>query len=164
MNQATSLSFLTASSRGGWAPETDDRWFADTERGLFYVADASGPTYGGYYAPFAADPGLAQFIDYFDNHPIEPELRLLRAVESAHLEMSRRHEEYNAVLGSKGGLEATRTAADRVRPAQWDHLAGRSMCHFATSITALFIEGNRFIVAQVGSCRAYLRRMNYVSY
>jgi hypothetical protein len=61
-----------------WSPVNDHRWIADAHRGLFYVVDDFGPTYGGYYAPFGIDPGLAELDAAFDTGCGGASQRLLR--------------------------------------------------------------------------------------
>lgn len=145
-----------------WSPVNDHRWIADVRRGLFYVVDAFGPTYGGYYAPFGIDPGLAALDAAFDDGCGVASQRLLHAVQAAHREMRRlasAHEnafEARLRAGEQDRLRAAMAAADEVRPAQWAHLAGRSFGHFGGSITACcWRDINSVAIAQVGACRAY---------
>jgi hypothetical protein len=78
-----------------WSPINDHRWSADLDRGLFYVADAFGPTYGGYYAPFGVDPGLATLTAAFDGGDGPGSRRLVGALEAAHREMRRLRREHD---------------------------------------------------------------------
>lgn len=61
------LTFRVAACRHGartWldAPEGDDRVLVDLEHQLVAVADASGPTYGGYHRPTGVDAGLVALV------------------------------------------------------------------------------------------------------
>ena len=49
--------------RHAFTDQSDDRIVVDHARGLFAVADGSGPTYGGYYAPLGMELGLASIQD-----------------------------------------------------------------------------------------------------
>jgi serine/threonine protein phosphatase PrpC len=121
------LSTAGASARGGWAPGNDDRWLADLERGLLLVADASGPTYGGYHAPLGIEPGLAALLRGFDRATGDGERRLLEAFGAAHEEMRR--------IG-------------QVPP--------RPFTHCYASVTACCLWGeDQLSIVQVGGCRAY---------
>src|SRR4051812_20517417 len=118
------LSFLSATERGGWADGNDDRFCADPARGLFYVCDASGPTYGGYYAPFGVDPGLATFESVFRCEEGDAPLRLHKAVMAAHEHMralSNVHDQaFETIRRTEpDGLRAALKAADAVRPSAW---------------------------------------------
>ncbi|MDC3955411.1 PP2C family protein-serine/threonine phosphatase [Polyangium jinanense] len=138
--------------------ENDDRWRIDERRGLFLVADASGPTYGGYYAPFGVDPGLAALAEALDGDGGEDRLRAaLWAANSTMRAMEDRQEEVRKAVLQRNGedrLHASLEAADAVRDRQrWPH---RVFSHHATSCTALHAWGeNRMSVAQVGVCRVY---------
>jgi serine/threonine protein phosphatase PrpC len=157
------LTACAATARGGWAGDNDDRWFADPDRGLFYVADGSGPTYGGYYAPFGLDAGLAAFLQAFDGAEGTGAARLRHALEAAHRQMRRSAVAYDAAHDKFRETEAapfraSLLAADLVRPPSWEHLRGRSFAHFTGSLTACHIGPDSLAVIQVGSCRAYLIR------
>ncbi|MDC0740470.1 PP2C family protein-serine/threonine phosphatase [Polyangium mundeleinium] len=144
--------------------ENDDRWRIDERRGLFLVADASGPTYGGYYAPFGVDPGLAALAEALDGETGEDgEARLRAALWAAHSKMrsmeDRQAELSKAMQQTRGGarLDASLDASDALRDRRrWPH---RVFSHHAASCTALYTwRGDRVSVAQVGVCRAYLLR------
>jgi serine/threonine protein phosphatase PrpC len=158
-----SLAACAATARGGWADDNDDRWFADPERGLFYVADGSGPTYGGYHAPFALDSGLAAFLQVFDAADGAAAARLRQALEAAHRQMRRSAAAYDAAVAEISKTEgpplhASLRAADFVRPPRWEHVRGQSFAHFTGSLTACHVGPEGVAVVQVGSNRAYLWR------
>jgi len=131
---APSWSLRVAQVRGFWAPSSDDRWGLAVDDRLVYVADASGPTYGGHYAPVAVDAGLAAFVTAFGNGQ-------------------------GGALGSlRRSLAATN---DTMRCIARDENVDRpmSLAHATTSLTALYLAtGDRLAVLQVGSSRAYLVR------
>lgn len=142
--------------------ENDDRWRIDERRGLFLVADASGPTYGGYYAPFGVDPGLTALAEALDESNGEDgAARLRAALWAANSTMRAMHDRqekvYKALLQRRGDddrLHASLDAADALRDRRrWPH---RVFSHHATSCTALYAwRGDRMSIAQVGVCRAY---------
>lgn len=161
----SSLSFFRATAPGGWADGNDDRLCADPARGLFYVGDASGPTYGGYYAPFGVDPALATFESVFRCEEGDAPARLRTALLAAHEHMRALSRAYNVAFEEihrkePDGLRASLQAADRVRPASWERLRGRSFAHFTASLTACCIERDRLAVIQAGSGRAYRLRQD----
>lgn len=148
-----------------WSPASDHRWREHAENGLSYVADAFGPTYGGYYAPYGVDPGLAALVASYDDVVGDGCARLQRAFESAHVMMKRLSDEYYQACevrlrsGEKDRLRAAGLASDDVRPAAWAHLAGKSLAHFGASVTACGLSGGESLaIAQVGDCRAYRHR------
>ncbi|TKD11922.1 SpoIIE family protein phosphatase [Polyangium fumosum] len=142
--------------------ENDDRWRIDERRGLFLVADASGPTYGGYHAPFGVDPGLAAIAEALDGGDSDEdgEARLRAALWAAHSMMraihDRQEELAKAVQQTRGGdrLDASLDASDALRDrCRWPH---RVFSHHAAWCTALSRwRGDRVSVAQVGGCRAH---------
>lgn len=157
------LSYLLSTQPGGWADGNDDRGHADPARGLFYVGDASGPTYGGYYAPFGVDPALATFQSVFRCEEGDAAQRMRKALLAAHEHMRALYMTYEAEVArihrsELDGLRASLQAADVVRPAAWERLRGKSFAHFASSLTACSIESNKLSVIQVGSNRAYRLR------
>jgi serine/threonine protein phosphatase PrpC len=152
-------------SPDSWAPVSDHRWRADTDVGLFYVADASGPTYGGYHAPFGIDPGLETLAAAFERGRDHSDRDLGPAVQAAHQEMRRLSLEYDEAfqarlrMGELDRLKAALAAADEVRPRLWRQFAGRSLAHYGASLTACSVtNGDSIAIAQVGSCRAYRAR------
>lgn len=97
----------------------DDRFALDLAHGLAFVADASGPTYGAYYAPFAIDPGLAALTSTFLASGGSTHERLVAAVQEAHAVMTAMNRSYESQLAGRTGLVAARRAADAVRPQAW---------------------------------------------
>ena len=84
------VSAIGATTASGlWRDEriNDDRFHVDPARGLAFVVDASGPTYGGYYAPFAIDPGLAALVQTFGTAGASTRERLVESVHAAHAAM-----------------------------------------------------------------------------
>lgn len=157
------LSFLLATKGGGWADGNDDRWGADPARGLFYVGDASGPTYGGYYAPFGIDPALATFESVFRCEDGDAAQRLKKALLAAHEHLRALSMTYESELArirrsELDGLRASQQAADVVRPAAWERLRGKTFAHFSASLSACCIDANQLCVIQVGSGRVYRLR------
>lgn len=164
------VSIIAHTVKGSWAPEGDDRWFVDRALGLLYVANGTGPAYGGYHAPFGLDPGLDALREAFSGSAgaVNPsrEERLREAVVAAHAVMRRLEAAYQEVLAAElarspgDPLGAAGRAAELVRPPR---LRGvYSFCHFAGSVTACSLEdgvpgeGCVLAVAQVGDGRAYL--------
>ncbi len=131
----------------------DDRFFVDRTLGLAFVVDASGPTYGGYHAPFAIDPGIATFVASFGDRAGSTRERLVRAVKAAQASMSAMNDGYEAQRSGRVGLAASRAAADAVRPASW--ASYDSFAHFTGSLTACAVGPEAVVIAQIGGCRAY---------
>lgn len=147
---------LTASAASGkWRDEriNDDRFYADPACGLAFVVDASGPTYGGYHAPFAIDPGITALVEAFGASDELTRERLVTSVHTAHATMRAMNERYEAVRAGRVGLEAARRAADAVRPSTWEGYD--SYAHFVGSLTVCAVGRDTVIVAQIGQCRAY---------
>lgn len=109
-------------SSGFWADEriNDDRLYADATTGIAYVADASGPMYGGYHAPFAIDPGLVALVGAFRATSGSTRGRIQAAVNAAQTVMVAMHDEYEARRAGRVGLEAARAAADAVTNGVWE--------------------------------------------
>ncbi len=164
------VSIIAHTVKGNWAPEGDDRWFVDRALGLLYVANGTGPAYGGYHAPFGLDPGLDALREAFSAAAgaavPSAEDRLRGAVVAAQAVMRRLEAAYQEVLATElarspgDPLGAAGRAAELVRPSRW--LGTDSFCHFAGSVTACSLEcgvpggGGVLAVAQVGDGRAYL--------
>jgi len=164
------ISIIAHSIKGNWAPEGDDRWFVDRALGFLYVANGSGPAYGGYHAPFGLDPGLDALRQAFSHPSVTDgpalEDRLRGAVGAAHVVMRRLETAYQEVLATElarspgDPLGAAGRAADLVRPPRFRGVD--SFCHFAGSVTACSLEDGVhgkdgvLAVAQVGDGRAYL--------
>ena len=129
---------LTAIAASSLAPRSgrperalEHRRVVDAARGLFCLADASGPAaYPGYHPALGIDLGLEAFVAAFAATTATGPSRLLEAFRAAHEEMSRRR------------------AA---------HPPG-ALGHFAASITACAFAAGTITVGQVGDCRAYRRR------
>ncbi|MFZ5895871.1 MAG: hypothetical protein ACOY0T_32750 [Myxococcota bacterium] len=151
-------SIAASASSGLWMDEriNDDRFLVDAAAGLALVVDASGPTYGGYHAPFAIDPGVASFIETFTAGHGPTRERLVSAVRAAHAVMRAMYEDYEAQRAGRVGLEAARKATDAVRPQAWKDY--EALAHFMGSLTACAVGPDAVVVAQVGECRAYSLR------
>ena len=66
VNMSAVVSDIVAyTAHGSWGPRSDDRYFIDETLQLFVVANGTGPTYGGYYAPFGLAPGLEALIQTY---------------------------------------------------------------------------------------------------
>lgn len=157
LSQAMKLrahNIVSHSAAGAWGPESDDRLFVDTERQLFVVANGTGPSYGGYHAPFGLDLGLESFRASYAGSQHPALRRMEAAFATAQRTMYTSSLSYRAALAGQTGLDACQRAADAVRPERWRHV--ESFCHYAGSITALCLEGDTLCVAQLGSCRAYV--------
>lgn len=149
-------SAITARNERCSGVESDHRIHLDVEHGLFVLADAKGPTYGGYHAPFAIDPGVEALVASY-----RAQQHLGRAFAAAHTAMrgvattldaacERRRAESGA-----DPLRAAFAAADDVRPPRFTHLAGRSFAHAGASMIALAASSGKVALAWVGNCRAY---------
>jgi serine/threonine protein phosphatase PrpC len=139
---------------GAWAPEPDDRAFADPAGGLAYVADASGPTYGGYHAPFGIDPGLEALVAaHCAGAGVEGALRAAdRTMWDLHLAHDKAFKA--ALTYNSDRLAAGIHAANAVRPARWQHI--KSFAHFGGSLTLCALsDPNTVTIGQIGACRAY---------
>jgi hypothetical protein len=160
-----------AATRQGRTPFTqtsDDRIHIDVARQLFLVADALGPSYGGYHAPLGVDVGLEAIIERLAAAPPgvldedEAELRAAFAgAGSKMFELERAHHvAFEAALqrgDRKDRTGASRQAAIEIASTR----LGRTLdshAHFYASITAFRFSGAFGTVAQVGTCRAYLYR------
>jgi serine/threonine protein phosphatase PrpC len=141
-------------AHGASGPRSDDRYFIDETLQLFLVANGTGPTYGGYYAPFGLDPGLDVLIQTYSRDSAPPSDRLRRAFKQAHLVMRELEQTFEKALGGRRGVEAHSDATERVRPPTWAGV--RSLCHFYGSVTAVALHKSTICVAQVGDCRAYV--------
>ena len=151
----------SVTAAGSWSTANgtnDDRVMVDQTLGLFVVADASGPTYGGYHAPFGVDPGLAALRETFTCDDGPPAERLQRAMLAAHGAMYARELRFQAELkrhGTGKGLEAAFAATQAVR--EPGHPWQNTFAHFAAWVTALHLDEGVHL-AQVGACRAYRLR------
>jgi serine/threonine protein phosphatase PrpC len=106
----------------------DDRSVIVPDRGFFAVADAAGPTYGGWHRPARADVALRAAVEAWSASP--------------------------ALAGEVAMVAALRRANDVAR----DPKVEERLTHTTSSITALGIRGGRAVVGQVGLCRAYRAR------
>lgn len=150
-------SLAASASSNFWRDEriNDDRFHVDLGAGLALIADGSGSKYGGYWAPFGIDPGLAALVDAF------PRVGLAAAMEAAHgvlLEGSRR---YEARRAGRTGLEVARSVADALRPPAWSTYD--SFGHYHGSVTACAVSPAGVVIAQVGECHAYGLRDGAIS-
>lgn len=141
----------------------DDRVLWDEATLLAGVADASGPEYGGYHAPFAVDPALELLVAAFGSAQGDRAARLHESVFAADAfcrRQERRLRDAHAVAKESCGdlIRASLIAADSLRPAAWAAHRGRSHAHHFTSLTALTSDSGRVLIEQCGSTRAYLLR------
>lgn len=145
----------TSAASGRWRDHriNDDRLVVDAARGLFLVCDASGPIYGGYYAPYAIDPAIEAALRRFSESSGGLAARVRASVEAAHTTMSELGARYEAARGGRFGLEAARATADLVRPETFRGY--ESFAHFSGSMTVCAVDSEHLVVAQVGACRAY---------
>jgi serine/threonine protein phosphatase PrpC len=159
MTSGRGVNILAATARGGWAPESDDRFLTDPALGLAVVADASGPTYGGYHAPFAIDPGLETLRAVLTGGDTgsggaAADARLKTAFAAANQRMWELSQAHERARGGRTGLAASQAAADAVRPSRWSHLRGPA--HFAGSVLAGLVDDGGLVIVGVGSCRAVM--------
>src|SRR5205807_6267130 len=112
-----------------------------------------GPMYGGYHAPFAIDRGMHALDVAFRAARGSTRERIVVAVEIAHRTMREMHDAYEAVRGKRFGLEASRAAADAVRPREWSDYD--SYAHFMGSLTACAVGEDAVVIVQIGECHAY---------
>lgn len=153
------VSALSASQRSAeWGDErcNDDRAVVAAGEGLALVAEAQGPRYGGYWAPFGIDEGLSRLVETFARQPGSASERLISGLLAAHDAMCSLDAAYERARGGRSGLDAARAAADAVRPAAWAGVP--SFAHFVGSVTACAVDAAGVWVAQVGACRAYALR------
>ena len=165
----TSAAQLTRPGRG--ASGCDDRTRIDDSQRLFLVADGSGPTYGGIYAPMGLERGLEVLASALDparhaEHVCD-EGCVQKAFASANGAMWALHEAFTARFES----ELAVTPDDRLQASlrAWKQIArehlGRELetfAHSGGSVTALLLAGDRAHVGQVGLCRAYRCRRGRV--
>lgn len=145
---------IAASAAAGlWRPINDDRVHVHPANGLALVVDASGPTYGGYYAPFAIDPALAELRETFAASVDSTRERLETSIRAAHGVMRTMLLRHETCRAGRGGLDAALHAANAIRPPAWQGV--ESLAHFAASLTACAVGVDSVVVAQVGDCRAY---------
>lgn len=160
-----SIGYSTSRS---WCGINDDYWGAEDNR-LFFIADGSGPTYGGYHAPFGIHSTLRHLRSTVaDGFAVEtrpsthwPEwLRQALVAQNAALwslqsaMMQQKIERKKRVPPGPNWFEVE----DQFRPPEWAHLKANSFGHFPTSLTAGVLDGPLLTVAQVGSSRCYLWR------
>ncbi len=119
----------------------DDRIFVDEALGLFAVARAKGPTYGGYHRPINVDRGLKKVASILKQRSatlstlreaLNDANRMLPITQKHLLEDGRRHRQ--------GGLK-----------------------HAGWTFTGAVIANDRLDIAHIGVCRAYLWRYPYLS-
>lgn len=159
-----------ASTRQGvtaFIHQSDDRVHVDVDRGLFLVADALGPRYGGYHAPLGVEVALrivAERLKVRSSGSVgdaEEEMRAAFAEAGTKMfELDRAYyEAFKAAPrdGNPSLLAAREIALSRL---------GRDIdthAHFYASISALRVSDDFVTVAQIGSCRAYRLRAGTLS-
>jgi hypothetical protein len=158
----TAHAATTAGSAADWWGENDDRWRIDPRRGFAYVADASGPTYGGYHAPFAVDAALGSFARVFDDTRGPPSERLGTAIIAAHAHARELSDAHRIALARASQQSDDDEVALRVSamlcPPVFERLRGATRAHYTFSLTAIAIEGDTLALVQVGSSRCYRLR------
>lgn len=134
----------------------DDRSLVDVARRLFIVADARGPSYGGYHAPLGADVALATITE-----SLAPE-SLRAAFESANTTIHALHRAYQEAFTARlrSTTDRLRASLDACRQVARERLGLTidSFAHFCLSLTALHFGDHSVTVAQIGTCRAYRKR------
>ncbi len=107
----------------------DDRVFLDEKVQLYAIADASGPTYGGYHEPTGVEPGWRAMRRAWDaGRPGAGRTRMRHAIAAANEAMF-----------------------DPAWPAG-------SLSHPAASFTTIGFSRGHIMVGQVGTCRCYRLR------
>ncbi|PKN23540.1 MAG: hypothetical protein CVU65_13960 [Deltaproteobacteria bacterium HGW-Deltaproteobacteria-22] len=128
--------------------QNDDRLFSDAEARLFAVADASGPTYGGFHKPTGPGPGWqAMLVAWRENAALPIDDRLRRALVAA-----------NEAMLDPGWEErvAAMLAIRRDDSSERESSAGDGrLTHPTASFTVAGLDDDRLALAQVGSCRGY---------
>jgi serine/threonine protein phosphatase PrpC len=150
-------------TRAGEKPvgQNDDRCVIRQSEGLFLIADASGPTYGGYYHPIGTTEAIQAVVDGLVAAPACDDGSPLRAgIDAAHTLLNgfeqrwRTEFEVEVKMTPNNRLDASLRASRTVAKACF----GRDLnafVHFALSITALYFTKSTVTVGQIGSCRAY---------
>jgi len=165
-----SITRLSAAAivRPATAWECDDRARVVDNGRICLVADGLGPGYGGYHEPIALDPGLDAIVaalapDRHQAHACE-EACMRDALVYANEKMSAAHEAYTRALQEEiaaapdsDRLLASLRACQRVAREHFGRAIER-LAHTTGSVTALYVEGGRVFIGQVGLCRAYLWR------
>jgi len=126
--------------------QNDDRLFSDANDRLFAVADASGPTTGGYHEPTGPEPGWqAMRRAWLENAALAIDDRLRRALVAANEAMlDPGWEERAAAILGKANSADPESSTDNGR-----------LTHPAASFTVAGLDEDRLALAQVGSCRGY---------
>lgn len=132
--EAQHLAFAFSSLDNEFGVANDDRAFCDEAASLFAVANASGPTYGGYHRPETVDLGCEALLAGWAAGGGEPGERLRQAFAAADRVMTT---DYSPT----DGLAARES--------------GHPLRHSTASITAAAFAGKDVVVGQVGNCRAY---------
>lgn len=148
---------------GARSTECDDRFVFDEEHGVFLVADALGPSYGGYHLPIALDAALAAVCrGVAGSRETDAEARLRAGVAAGAALLDEAQRAYATTLAAQPNVGSNRMQAARSAAAiHARERFGQSIdahVHHATSLTAVCIHRRRLTVAQVGSSRAYLVR------
>jgi len=151
---------------GGWAAawgHCDDRVILErTERRLLaVVADATSPTYGGYFMPLGMDIGLAALQGELRAHDHVCSMPcLVGALGAAHRVMCDLERAIEAEREKMTGLEDAllRSARAGGRAAEPFGFHGDRLVHTGASVSACLFAGTKMHVAQIGSCRVYRRR------
>lgn len=130
---------------------------------MFLVADALGPSYGGYHLPIALDAALAAVCrGVAGSTETDAQARLRAGVAAGAALLDEARGAYATTLAAQPNFGSNRMQAARNAAAiHARERFGRSIdahVHHATSLTAVCIHRRRLTVAQVGSSRAYLVR------
>jgi protein phosphatase len=131
--------------------ENDDRLLVVEAAGLALLADAGGPTYGGYHLPIALDGALdllrEQLAD--SGRTLDQAFRAVNAWLHVHAL------ELNAFMVGRTGLEAALQASQRLARERFQRPVA-TFVHLCASITAVRLGPTGLEVGQLGSSRAYL--------
>ena len=182
MGFSVSAAFASRTGHHAFSEGSDDRVVLDASRRLFVVADGSGPTYGGYYAPLGMDAGLSAIVDALaigQHGPHAPHNRralqgqqaeqphvcddtcLRTAFGAAQEIMQALNADYRSRRLRLQGqtLEVSLRACQEVARTR----LGRTLstfAHFDASISALHFTADSVVVAQIGTNRTYRWRRN----
>lgn len=150
-------------TRAGESPvgHNDDRCVIRQSESLYLIADASGPTYGGYYQAIGTTDAIQALVDGVVAAPPAQDGSALRAgIDAAHALLNRFEQrwrtefELEVKMTPNNRLDASLRASRTVAKACF----GRELnafVHFALSITALHFTATSVTIGQIGSCRAY---------
>ncbi|MBI5503131.1 MAG: SpoIIE family protein phosphatase [Deltaproteobacteria bacterium] len=131
----------------------DDRVLVDADAGLACLADAQGPSYGGYHAPV----GLDEALRLFHERSSAPGGTLDDGFDAAGEFLFSCHDMWTRLSRRAPGLDGLHRAGIEVARTRL-HREVATFVHFTTSLTAVHLTGHGLEVRQVGGSRAYLVR------